>query len=455
MNLATPDNLLPQPENQPPQEGASQTQPRPKHTRPPLPVDYKELCALCRAGKLFAVQDWFKKHRYCEPARYDSRHWPIGIAIEKGFHSLVEVLLQNGVPANARALQRAVEAHDRDIVELMFQYGATVNMVEFDYVVFSGNGEIIRMFIERGADLVTNYPITAGLIRQTRFFLGIYKSNIEQHPELQFQADMALRHFCDEGSLRGVSLLMWLGANPRAKVPNEAGESEAYWETSLMAAAWKGQLDVIKRLKPDPAKDDLNQLLFESIYCRNMDLVRYWISLGADKNHVNADGDSAHEKIISSLAFALDPRDQWFRGNDGYEAKRFTQEWFSSGVKWSPKDAGAGALRKALSRLSSMEAYDFIKLLLSQQVMSADELGEILDCPKLREHLKERQASLAALIPKLQKWVKAVERKRQLEQQRQVVNDRSSQRLPSPPRPYSESNEIGNNPRSIRRLSDE
>jgi hypothetical protein len=93
------------------------------------------------------------------------------------------------------------------------------DMVDFEYIVFIGEREIIRKFIDRGTDLVTGYPIAKGLIRLTRLFLGIYKSNIQKHPELQFQANMALRHFCGEANLPGVSLLMWLGANPRAKVP--------------------------------------------------------------------------------------------------------------------------------------------------------------------------------------------------------------------------------------------
>ena len=197
----------------------SPTRLRPKNTRPPLPEDYKQLCVLCRAGKLFAVQEWFKTHKYCEPERYDCKHWPIGIAIEMGFHSLAEVLLQNGVPADGRALQRAAEYRNKEIVELMFQFGAKASLVEFEYIVSIGEGEIIRMFIERGADLITDYPIAKGLIRLTRLFLGIYKTYIDKYPELQCQADIALRHFCEEGNLRGASLLMWLGANPRAKVP--------------------------------------------------------------------------------------------------------------------------------------------------------------------------------------------------------------------------------------------
>src|ERR1051326_5395922 len=33
-----------------------------------------------------------------EPEQWDCPYWPMGIAIEKAFHSLVEVLLQNGIP---------------------------------------------------------------------------------------------------------------------------------------------------------------------------------------------------------------------------------------------------------------------------------------------------------------------------------------------------------------------
>jgi hypothetical protein len=45
----------------------------------------------------------------------------MGIAIEKGFHSLVEVLLQNGVPADGSALLEAAEYRNKDLVELLFQ----------------------------------------------------------------------------------------------------------------------------------------------------------------------------------------------------------------------------------------------------------------------------------------------------------------------------------------------
>ncbi len=376
-------------------------------TRPQLPENYTDLCTLCRCGKLFAVQDWFRIHKYKEPERYDSRHWPIGIAIESRFHSLVEVLLKNGVPADERALWCAARFRNEEIVELIFQSGATVDMVNFQQIVSLGDPKIIRMFMERGADLITGYPIAKGLIRSTHPFLGIYKAYIERHPELQFQADLALRHFCEEGNLRGVSLLMWLGANPRANVPREYDESEEFWSCAMDAAANNGQLDIIKRLKPDYSKDDINALLRKGLWRRKMDLVKYWVSLGADINHIESSGHTAHSHVIWGLSGALNPRRYWQSQVDLTEAKRFALEWFSSEVKWSPVADDVGIIRKVISRLSYMEAYALIKLFIRNQVIAADVFGGILDTPKLRAHLKERRAAIVALLPTLQKWVKS------------------------------------------------
>ena len=68
-----------------------------------------ELCRLCREGKLFAVQEWFKGGGKPEFAPKHRRDWAMGIAIEKGFHSLVEVLLRNGSKPTAKHLALASE----------------------------------------------------------------------------------------------------------------------------------------------------------------------------------------------------------------------------------------------------------------------------------------------------------------------------------------------------------
>jgi hypothetical protein len=55
-----------------------------------------ELSGLCRDGKLFAVDAWFKSGGQPDLSPKHRRNWAMGTAIERGFHSLVEVLLKNG-----------------------------------------------------------------------------------------------------------------------------------------------------------------------------------------------------------------------------------------------------------------------------------------------------------------------------------------------------------------------
>lgn len=74
-----------------------------------------ELCGLCRDGKLFAVDAWFKSGGQPELSPKHRRNWAMGIAIERGFHSLVEVLLKNGFPADGKTLWEAV---NRDLDEM-------------------------------------------------------------------------------------------------------------------------------------------------------------------------------------------------------------------------------------------------------------------------------------------------------------------------------------------------
>src|SRR3954471_2936085 len=100
--------------------------------RQALPDDLKQLCALCRAGKLFAVQEWIGAgRRYRLPEGHFTTS-PLRISIQSKFHSLVEVLLKAGVNQEEKndALLRAVWDRNLDIIQLLREYGADICSVE-------------------------------------------------------------------------------------------------------------------------------------------------------------------------------------------------------------------------------------------------------------------------------------------------------------------------------------
>jgi hypothetical protein len=119
----------------------------PRH-RDRIPDDLKELIGLIRAGKLFAVQRRIgdgKRYRMPE-GNFTTR--PFRVAVETGFHSLVEVLLKAGVGQDEKdyGLSQAISHRRLDLIELLAEHGADLRTVRFDDILWTGNPVIIRWF---------------------------------------------------------------------------------------------------------------------------------------------------------------------------------------------------------------------------------------------------------------------------------------------------------------------
>lgn len=119
----------------------------------------KQLLQLCKAGKLFEVQEWIEAENSISlPA--ELRSTPLDVAIDKGFHSLVELLARHepSQEVKNRALSRAVFHKRLDFVELLVTHGAQIEAIPFVDVLLAWDPKIIRYFIARGADLLTGSP---------------------------------------------------------------------------------------------------------------------------------------------------------------------------------------------------------------------------------------------------------------------------------------------------------
>src|SRR5436190_17352815 len=124
-------------------------------SRQALPDDLKELCSLCRTGKLFAVQEWIKSgRRYRLPEGHFTTS-PLRISIQSGFHSLVEVLLKAGISQEEKdeAVFRAVWDRNLDVIKLLRDYGADISVIDPEEVFGSRDPAIIRWFVANGMDL--------------------------------------------------------------------------------------------------------------------------------------------------------------------------------------------------------------------------------------------------------------------------------------------------------------
>ena len=368
-------------------------------------VEAKHLLQMCKAGRLLEVQDWISSGKsLCVPS--DFRMTPLKIALDTGFHSLVELLARNEASQEIknRALQKAVALKRLDFVELLVLNGAEIASVPFIDVLYAWDPNIIRYFLDHGADFVTGYPFAIAFGEKIRTALGPWKECKQKYPhlaaQLQEQADRALRHFCFEGDLKWVSLLLWAGANPRSKGPtlhddNEGDESEHL--TALMAATYPEDLQILKRLKPDRKTDNIESLLLESARLGHVDAVRYLLELGANPNGKENGGSAALDNCFESFGYGkFRNRDYLTSFASRSKASKYdvsdrqstVQVLLDYGALWRPDNVEQIALvRRSLYECEPEVTVELIERLTNNKSCSAETIQELLRTPMMQKYL--------------------------------------------------------------------
>ena len=155
----------------------------------------------------------------------------------------------------------------------------------------SGDRALVAAFLERGADPLTDYPFARAFHQfRVKTTLGSYLDCRRSRPEvaiqLQEQADMALRQFCQEGNVKWASLLMWAGANPRSRGPAlddaEHLDDPEWHTTALEEACAFGSVELLKRLRPT-REDDPNGMLQRAAFSAHQAVLEDLLDLGAGR----------------------------------------------------------------------------------------------------------------------------------------------------------------------------
>lgn len=389
---------LPAPNDEP-------SMPRSVRPKPPRDEDAEHLLRLCREGRLFALQEWLAGGRSLSvPANY--RQTPLKIAINTEFHSLIELLLQHETQQSAKddVLQHACWRRQLPIMQLALEYGASINAVSFQDVIETWDRGLVQVFVERGADLVTNAPFARAFKSRIKAALGIFLDCKRARPdlieELQQQLDTALRQSCQDSDLKWVSLLMWLGANPRSKgiatedLDTASDFEDADLQSALQIACGSRIPEILKRLKPDPAVDDLRELMAAAAsWNTTTECVAHLMRLGAEINDKVNGGSTALERCLSNFGWSesiwrYDSRRDAIppaRLRQPLEALKFLVE---NGARWTPDDRSIADTRRSLYRLEQEATVMVLDLLRKHDACSDEVLDALIRTPKMRSILK-------------------------------------------------------------------
>jgi hypothetical protein len=152
----------------------------------------KELVTLCRAGKLYDIEKWIVAGKSLDisgATKRSPQRTLLEIAVEIGFHSLVELIAKNETSQSSRdrALRDAVSSRRLDLVELLLANGAEIKSVPLVDVLLTWEPKLIAFFLGHGADVLEGGPFAEAFGAKVRTALRPFIEHKRAHPELATQ----------------------------------------------------------------------------------------------------------------------------------------------------------------------------------------------------------------------------------------------------------------------------
>ena len=359
-------------------------------SRDPLPDDIQKLVELCRAGRLFAVQQWIHDGKRFLMPDGNFTTSPFRAALKTGFHSLIEVFLQAGI-AQAdldRGLGEAVSARRLDLIELFAAHGANLRTITIDRLIAAREPTIFRWFLSRDLDLETGYPIARALQDRHREFLGIYMDVRDRILSARAQAAMALRVHAREGNMKWVSLLLWAGADARLPVPDLRFKHDTEMFGSAMEdAVIYSRTEVVRKFGLRPGSGDPTQLLAKCWMCEDLELIRFLLHAGANPNAGLGDNNPMCA-LMGNLRRTLHPVGPFRRPHE--TAFRCLELAGEHGGRWSPHDSyELRDLRMILGKLGAYLATECLRRLITANVFGEGVVRELMKTPRMKKILDQ------------------------------------------------------------------
>lgn len=376
--------------------------PEPRRGKPPArttpdPDRLAELHRLCREGRLYDIERWIRAGRPLQisqdaPPRRRRTGSALAIALEDESHALTLLLLCNGYDPNlepSSPLDLALQARRWDLLDLLLQWGADPKEVDLGALYDTYNSRLWERFRGLGVDLTAGNALASALAYHTsnKPGFGFAKRHREHDPKIQQALNIALGYHVEKGSEKGVQLCLWAGADPHAPAPDlgDAGDDDGEEEgegsrirgfSAMCKACLHGRVEVLRRLGPDPERDD-----FEDLYhfARSGAVIELLAGLAPPRN-VGA--------LIQVRLWPLTIRlDGW--GGE-WEALETLRTLFRTGARWEDfSKEGIAGVRHQLLKTSDHAFVEVMKLLAEDDHCAPEILRELARTPSMRTRMQK------------------------------------------------------------------
>lgn len=383
--------------------------------------EIKPLVDICKAGKLFAVQEWIATGKPINLPNIKEkirRKSPLEIAIESGFHSLAQILLESGAEVEEQRynpLLHALWKRRLDFVELLFQHGATIQSVSMDDVFNTWDRVIIEYFIDHGAELEEGDPLASALCSRIWPALGIYKQYKDRFPSFPEQLNIALRHHCKEGNVKWVALLLWAGADPYARGDDGTGPGDPEEQLSAIEFATlydRFDLFKLKGMRLDPNHPLACSILQNACWSRNPNILKKLLENGFNPGSSEDQGPSLIQSLVNGIDWDMSPHFGYKPPkNDidhsmGRDKLKMIHMVIRHGAKWQPEHHEINAARRALLKMRPDYTMEFVWILTGYNACDLENLDALLNETRMRRLLAGFKNRLEEMMRSLGKNVR-------------------------------------------------
>jgi hypothetical protein len=361
--------------------------------------DLRELVRFCANGCVYEAERWIYQGRPIQALNYKvpkrgTLESPLRAAVRTKHRDLVLLLLCNGYDLRLEPIDRgsvldeALEARAFDLADLLLAWGADPKSVDLETLFDTYKTELFERFQNLGIDLTKGHALAEALAHHTsnRPLFGFAKRHRTTNPRMQTELNIALGHHAAERNEKGVQLCLWAGADPHAPAPclrfwrqsagddeNQNNDDDGYMVSAIHEACSRGHADILKRLRPDPARDD-----FEALY--QTATSRAVIDVLAEKTLPK----NVAPMLLHHLWWATFLNRGYWTSSDGLE------RLFELGVRWTQSTPDEIAnIRHSLLKTSDSVFVDRMKLLSKADYCSPEILKELARTPSMRARMKK------------------------------------------------------------------
>jgi len=191
---------------------------------------------------------------------------------------------------------------------------------------------------------------------------------------------------------------MWVGADPRSSGPTLDDDDESEPLTALRAATYSEDVQILKRLKPDPITDNVDELLTTAARMAHPEVVKYLLEIGAKPNNKLNGGSSALEQCLESFRYSSFRSLNYLMDYGRSRAKASQYEvsdtrsavkyLFEAGAVWRPDDADqVNRVRRSLLECEAEVTSELVDQLIKHNACSSDAIQELLRTSTMKKHL--------------------------------------------------------------------